>query len=233
MNDLTSKNSSSILAAGGAGFLALAGDLPGPRSRVAARDACWARRRCSRRSPRCSDAAAMAVARAGGAARVSRSWAAPGSLAVTSPALLPALALVTRSASIACRRACTSGARPDAAVGRWRPARLVRGGRGVSRRERGVLLPLPHARRRGRIAGAAADPDDRLAGDRPGAADRGAQPASPRPAASASGFIAVAVLKALVYDSTHLQGPLRVTVFAAVGALLLAGARLINDRERA
>ena len=47
------------------------------------------------------------------------------------------------------------------------------------------------------------------------------------------GFIAVAAIKALAYDSTHLQGPLRVTVFAAVGALLLVGARLINDRERA
>ena len=47
------------------------------------------------------------------------------------------------------------------------------------------------------------------------------------------GYIAVALVKALVYDSTHLQGPLRVTVFAAVGALLLAGARLSSDRERA
>ena len=46
------------------------------------------------------------------------------------------------------------------------------------------------------------------------------------------GFVAVAVLKALIYDSTHLQGPLRVTVFAAVGVLLLAGARLTASRER-
>ena len=46
------------------------------------------------------------------------------------------------------------------------------------------------------------------------------------------GFVAVAVLKALIYDSTHLQGPLRVTVFAAVGVLLLAGARLTAVRER-
>jgi hypothetical protein len=46
-------------------------------------------------------------------------------------------------------------------------------------------------------------------------------------------YIAVAVMKALVYDSTHLQGPLRVTVFAAVGALLLTGARLIGAQERA
>jgi len=53
------------------------------------------------------------------------------------------------------------------------------------------------------------------------------------PGRVAIGFVVVAVLKALVYDSTHLQGPLRVTVFAAVGALLLAGARIIAHRERA
>jgi len=46
-------------------------------------------------------------------------------------------------------------------------------------------------------------------------------------------LVAIALLKALIYDSTHLQGPLRVTVFAAVGALLLAGARLVIPRERA
>src|SRR5262249_39326119 len=47
------------------------------------------------------------------------------------------------------------------------------------------------------------------------------------------GLGVIALAKALFYDSTHLHGPLRVTLFAAVGALLLAGARLVGDRERA
>jgi hypothetical protein len=41
----------------------------------------------------------------------------------------------------------------------------------------------------------------------------------------------IALVKALVYDSVHLHGALRVTMFAAVGALLLAGARLVGDHS--
>lgn len=48
-----------------------------------------------------------------------------------------------------------------------------------------------------------------------------------------TGLAAIALLKALVYDSVHLQGPLRVTLFAAVGALLLVGARLVGDGREA
>jgi hypothetical protein len=43
----------------------------------------------------------------------------------------------------------------------------------------------------------------------------------------------VAVVKAACYDSTHLQGPLRVIVLAAAGALLLAGARMLRRPQPA
>jgi len=39
------------------------------------------------------------------------------------------------------------------------------------------------------------------------------------------GLIAVALTKAVTYDTTHLQGGLRVAVLAAVGGLLLFAAR--------
>jgi hypothetical protein len=42
------------------------------------------------------------------------------------------------------------------------------------------------------------------------------------------GLMAVAVVKAVAYDTTHLHGGLRVVVLAAVGALLLFGARTLG-----
>jgi hypothetical protein len=52
---------------------------------------------------------------------------------------------------------------------------------------------------------------------------------SSAPGRVGTGLAAIALTKTLVYDSVHLQGPLRVTMFAAVGALLLAGARLVGS----
>src|SRR5262245_14057206 len=92
MNDLTNKNSSPILAAGGAGFLALAGfflvrdlDLP-PLillSALAVLASVAAVIRQPRRWPWLAPATLLALAVVGGG------WY----LAVSSPALLPALAL--------------------------------------------------------------------------------------------------------------------------------------------
>jgi hypothetical protein len=47
------------------------------------------------------------------------------------------------------------------------------------------------------------------------------------------GFVACAVAKAAFYDTTHLQGPLRIAVLAAVGALLVVGARVLGTRDGA
>lgn len=49
-----------------------------------------------------------------------------------------------------------------------------------------------------------------------------------------AGFVvlAAAVLKATLYDTTHLFGGLRIVVLVAVGALLLVGGSVIGRRER-
>lgn len=230
MNDLTSKNSSSLLAACGAGFLALAAiflvrDLALPPETLmsaAAVLAAIAAVAGRRRWPAVGPGALLGVALAGGA------WYAM----VKSPALLPALALAA-VASIAVvvmherHTAVSSPAPAPAGPLAWYAAGaaflvasaafyfqfLTLGVANESLARR--LIPT--------IAWLAIGLGLLIAARRP---------TSP-PGRVGIGFISVAVLKALVYDSTHLSGPLRVTVFAAVGALLLAGARLINDRERA
>ena len=117
MNDLTSKNSSSLLAAGGAGFLALAAiflvrDLALPPETLLGAGALLASVAAilgrPRRWPWVAPGALLAVAIVGGG------WY----LAVTSPALLPGLALAAFGAIAAVvlheRRA--SGAPSDAAA---------------------------------------------------------------------------------------------------------------------
>jgi hypothetical protein len=54
---------------------------------------------------------------------------------------------------------------------------------------------------------------------------RGAAPAA---AEVGLGFVGIAVAKAAFYDTTHLHGPLRVVVLAAVGALLLFGSQIMR-----
>jgi hypothetical protein len=229
MNDVTSKKSSSLLAAGGAGFLALAAiflvrDLALPpetllcAAALAASIAALLDR--PRRWPWAAPGALLAVAIVGGA------WY----LAVTSPALLPGLALAALGsiAAVALRERRASAPPSDAAVPlAWYAAGtaflvasaalyfhfLTLGVADESLARR--LIPT--------IAWLAIGLGLLIA----------ARSRTSPPGRVGIGFIAVAAVKALAYDSTHLQGPLRVTVFAAVGALLLAGARLISDRERA
>ena len=45
--------------------------------------------------------------------------------------------------------------------------------------------------------------------------------------------MAVALAKALFYDTTHMYGPSRVAVLGAVGVLLLAGARMLHRAQAA
>jgi hypothetical protein len=227
MNDLANKNSSSILAVGGAGFLALATiflvrDLALPPETLL-----------------CAAAVAASIAAILGQPR-QWPWVAPAALLaatlvgggwyvlVTSPALLPGLAL-TAVGSIAAlvlhqRRASDAnlaGALFWYAAG---TAFLV-----ASAALYFHLFTLGVAdesvvRRLIPTIGWLAIGLGLLIAVR--------SRTSP-PGRIAVAYVAVAVMKALVYDSTHLQGPLRVTMFAAVGALLLTGARLIGSRERA
>jgi hypothetical protein len=232
MNDVPNKSSSPILAAGGAAFLALAAlflvrDLAMPPETLldaaALLAAVTAVLRPPRRVPWIGPAVLLAISVAGGC------WF----LAVESPALLPALALaaVGSIASVAMheRRASPSPSRLDDRTRRlaWYAAGVAflvaTGALYVHYFTFGFADESPARRLIPTIAWLAI-----------GLALWIAAPS--RESASgrvAMGFVAVALLKALIYDSTHLQGPLRVTVFAAVGALLLAGARLVVHRERA
>jgi hypothetical protein len=202
MNDLTSKNSSSLLAAGGAGFLALAAiflvrDLALPPETLLGVVALVA-----------------SVAAILGRPRRWR-WVAPGVLL----AVIAAVVLQERRAS---------GAPSDAAV----PLAWYAAGTAFLVASAALyfhFLTLGFAdeslaRRLIPTIGWLAIGLALLIAAR--------RPTSP-PGRVGIGFVAVAAIKALAYDSTHLQGPLRITVFAAVGVLLLAGARLISDRERA
>jgi hypothetical protein len=229
MNDLTSKNSSSLLAAGGAGFLALAAiflvrdlalppeTLLGAAALLASVAAILGR---PRRWPWVAPGALLAVAIVGGG------WY----LAVTSPALLPGLALAAFGsiAAVVRHERRESGAPSDAAGPlTWYAAGtafLVASGALYFHFLTLGVADESLARRLIPTIGWLAIGLALLVA---------ARSRTSAPGRVGIGFIAVAAIKALAYDSTHLQGPLRVTVFAAVGALLLVGARLINDRERA
>lgn len=230
MNDVRSKSSSPILAAGGAAFLALAAlflvrDLALPPETLLTGAALlaviFAVFRPPWRLPWVGPVALLVLAVVGGG------WF----LAISSPALLPALALTAAGAiaSVAVyeRHASLSpsayraarlawyaaGAAFLAASGAFYVHFFTLGFADESPARR--LIPTISWLAIGLALWIAAPDRDRA------------------PGRVAIGFVAIAVLKALVYDSTHLQGPLRVTVFAAVGALLLAGARLVSRRERA
>jgi len=229
MNELTKKNSSPILAVGGAGFLALAAiflvrDLALPPETLMGVAALLAAITAlvGRRWPAVGPAALLGVAAVGGA------WY----TAVKSPVLLPALVLTALASGVTVvmherRAAATPQASTLPGQLAWYAAGaafLVASGAlyfhfltlGVAS-ESLVRRLIPT------IAWLAIGLGLLIAGRRP----------TSSPGQVGIAFVAVAALKALIYDSTHLQGPLRVTVFAAVGALLLAGARLVNDRERA
>jgi hypothetical protein len=229
MNDLTSKNSSSLLAAGGAGFLALAAiflvrDLALPPETLLGVVALVASVAAILGRPRrwrwVAPGVLLAVTLVGGG------WY----LAVTSPALLPGLALAAFGsiAAVVLQERRASGAPSDAAV----PLAWYAAGTACLVASAALyfhFLTLGFAdeslaRRLIPTIGWLAIGLALLIAAR--------RPTSP-PGRVGIGFVAVAAIKALAYDSTHLQGPLRITVFAAVGVLLLAGARLISDRERA
>jgi hypothetical protein len=229
MNDFTSKHSSPILAVGGAGFLALAAvflvrDLALPPETLLTAGALLASIAAVLGRPRrwawVGPGALLAVTIAGGG------WY----LAIRSPALLPALAVAAVGAIVSVAVHERRGAAADAdQTGSlvWYAAgaaffvasaafyfhffTLGIADESLARR----LIPT--------ISWLAIGLALLIAG--------GGRTSPPGRVGVA--LVAVAVLKALVYDSTHLQGPLRVTVFAAVGALLLAGARLIHARESA
>jgi hypothetical protein len=229
MNELTKKNSSPVLAVGGAVFLALAAiflvrDLALPPETLMGAAAVLAAVAAllGRRWPAVGPGALLAVAVVSGA------WY----TTVKSPILLPALVLTALASIVTVvmherRAAAAPSASPIAGQLAWYAAGaafLVASGAlyfhfltlGVAS-ESLVRRLIPT------IAWLAIGLGLLIAARKP---------ASP-PGQVGVAFVAVAVLKALVYDSTHLQGPLRVAVFAAVGALLLAGARLVNDPERA
>jgi hypothetical protein len=227
MNETTSKNPSTALAAGGAGFLALAAfflvhDLSLPPETMllgiailASIAAALAR---PRRLPWLAPGALLALAVVGGG------WY----VAVSSPALLPALAataigsitaVVLHERGSSWRSPAPAGALTWYAAGAAFLAAsfafyfhfLTHGAGDESIGLR--LVPT--------ITWLAVGLALLIAARSP----------SPPPGRVGSALGAIALLKALIYDSTHLQGPLRVTVFAAVGALLIAGARLVGDRE--
>jgi hypothetical protein len=229
MNDEANKSPSTMLAAGGGGFLVLAGyflvrDLALPPeilltgAALAASVAAVLGR--PRRWPAVGPGALLALALVAGA------WYA----AVTSPVLLPAL-LVTAVGSIAAvavhgRDADASGMKAAAPL-RWYAAgasflaataalsfHFLTAGMGeASIAPR--LIPT--------IAWLAAGLALLIA----------ARSRASAPGQVGTGLAGVALVKALVYDSVRLQGPLRVTLFAAVGALLLVGARLVGDGREA
>ncbi|HMF43056.1 MAG TPA: hypothetical protein VKQ32_20425 [Polyangia bacterium] len=230
MNDVTSKSSSPILAAGGAGFLVLAAvflvrDLALPPETLLGAAAVLAvvlaLLRPPRRLPWIGPAALLAVAVVGGG------WF----LAVASPALLPGLGVVAVGsiASVAMheRRAAQAPSSDLARRLAWYAAGaaflVASGAFYVHFFTLGFADESPARRLIPTISWLAIGLALWIAAPNRDAA----------PGRVAIGFVAIAVLKALVYDSTHLQGPLRVTVFAAVGALLLAGARIIARREHA
>jgi len=230
MNDVPSKSPSPILAAGGAGFLLLAAtflvrDLALPPETLLCAAAVLAVITAVVRPPRgvpwIGPAALLAVAVFGGG------WF----LAVASPALLPGLGLVVAGsiASVALneRRGALSPSFDRARRLAWYAAGaaflVASGAFYVHFFTLGFADESPARRLIPTISWLASGLALWIAAPR--------RDAAPRRVAIA--FVVVAVLKALVYDSTHLQGPLRVTVFAAVGALLLTGARIIAHRERA
>jgi hypothetical protein len=230
MNDLTSKDSSWLLAAGGAGFLALAAIflvrdlalppemLMGAAALLAAIAAVLGRRRW----PAVGPGALLGVALAGGA------WYA----AVKSPALLPALGIAAAaSIAVVAMHERHAGVTPPVSTLAGPLAWYAAGASFLIASAAfyfqfltiGVASDMLARRLILTIAWLAIGLGLLIAARRP----------TTPPGRVGVALIAVALLKALVYDSTHLWGPLRVTVFAAVGALLLAGARLINDRGRA
>jgi hypothetical protein len=229
MNDLTSKNSSSLLSVGGAGFLALAAiflvrdlalppeTLLGAAALLASIAAVLGR---PRRWPWVGPGGLLAVAIGGGA------WY----LAVTSPALLPGLALaaVGAIATVVLHERRTF-ASPSSAANplAWYAAGTAFLAASAALYFHFLTLGVADESVARRLIPTIAWLAIGL-----GLLVASRSRTSP-PGRVGVGFIAVATVKALVYDSTHLQGPLRVTVFAAVGALLLAGAHLISDRARA
>ena len=228
MTELTNKNSSSILAAGGAGFLVLAGfflmrDLALPPQTLLSALAVLASVAAAigrpRRLPWLAPGALLGLAVVGGG------WY----LAVTSPALLPALAL-TAVGSIAtvARHERRAPLAPSDLAGRlaWYAAGAAFLAASAALYFHFVTLGVADESLARRLIPTIGWLAIGLA------LFIAARSRASAPGRVGVGFVAVAVLKALIYDSTHLQGPLRVTVFAAVGVLLLAGARLTAGRER-
>jgi hypothetical protein len=229
MNEVTTKNSSSIFIAGGAGFLALAAlflvrDLALPPPTLLAVAALGAAVAAVLRQPRrwrwAAPAALLGLAAVGGA------WFA----AITSPTLLPALAVTSLGAIVSLvhherRRDLDPGdlARQLA----WYAAGAAFLVASAAFYFHFLTLGIADESLVRRLV-----PTIGWLAIGLGLSIAAGGPAS-APGRVGVGFTAVAVLKALIYDSTHLQGPLRVTVFAAVGVLLLAGARLMGNRERA
>jgi hypothetical protein len=227
MTELTNKDSSRLLAAGGAGFLALAAiflvrDLALPTETLLGVAALGASVAAvlgrPRQWPWIAPAALLAAALAGGG------WY----VMVTSPALLPGLALtaVGSIAALVLHKRRASDANLAGALF-WYAAGAAFLIASAALYFHFLTLGLAEeslARRLIPTIGWLALGLALLIAAR--------SRTSP-PGHVAVVYIAAAVMKALVYDSTHLQGPLRVTVFAAVGALLLTGARLIGAQERA
>jgi len=229
MNELANKNSSSVLAVCGTGFLALATvflvrDLALPTETLLAVAALLASIAAvlgrPRRWPWVAPAALLGAAVAGGG------WYA----AITSPALLPGLALTAAGAIAALVLHERRAAAPDATAADglfWYAAGTA------------FLVASAAFYFHFFTLGAADESAARRLIPTIGWLAIGlalmiaARSRTSPPGRVGVAFIVVALAKALVYDSTHLQGPLRVTAFAAVGALLLASARLVSERERA
>jgi hypothetical protein len=225
MNEETKPNDSTLLALGGAGFLALAGfflwrdlGLPPAAVLIAAAAAASAATALQwpRRWPGVGPAAMLVVAAGGGL------WY----LALKSPSLLPGLGIVAAGSAAAIGIRDAGGGWSPGSV--W-PRRLAWYAAGTA-----FLVATAAFYFQLFTIGFAADSVARrliptivwlavglalLVAGR----DRAAPPAHVGLA-----LIAVALGKALLYDTTHLYGPSRVAVLAAVGGLLLAGARVLH-----
>jgi hypothetical protein len=227
MNQIPTKSPSTVLAAGGAGFLALAAyflwrDLALPPqivlSAAAAIAAIAAALGRPRRWPALAPGALLALALAGGA------WF----VAIKSPALLPGLA-VTAVGSIAAAVLGERGSAWPAASPAGRLAWYAAGTAFLVASGAFYFQFLTLGIGQDSVARRLIPTITWLAvGLALLIAARGRLSA---PGQVGVGLVGVAIGKALVYDSIHLQGPLRVTLFAAVGALLLAGARLVGARR--
>jgi hypothetical protein len=254
MNDVAHKSPSTMLAAGGAGFLALAGyflvrDLALPPEIILTAAALLASvaavLRWPRRFPAVGPGALLALALIAGA------WYA----VMTSPLLLPALAL-TAIGSIAAvalhGRASAAASAKAAGALTWYAAgtsfvvvtaalsfHFLTAGTGEESLAPRLIptiawlaagLALLIAARRpldlGTLKGSRTP-----RGDAPRAELAGSSRDSSTPGQVGMALAGIALVKALAYDSVRLQGALRVTMFAAVGALLLAGARLVGDQS--